>query len=80
MVAKFETDAMPILTIAVSGRRDFREVTELARRRIKERLETVNGVGAINLVGGRTRAMNIIVDTDALAGLRPVDRRRPRRP
>lgn len=67
IVSKFETDAMPILTIAVSGRRDFREVTEIARRRIKERLETIDGVGAINLIGGRTRAMNVVVDTDKLA-------------
>ncbi len=59
---------MPVLTIAVSGRRDFREVTEIARRQIKERLETVPGVGAISLVGGRVRAMNIVVDTDRLAG------------
>src|SRR5262249_38093272 len=56
IVDKFETDAMPVMTIAVSGRRDLREVTELARKQIKERLETVNGVGAISLVGGRTRA------------------------
>ncbi|WP_169976719.1 efflux RND transporter permease subunit [Tautonia rosea] len=69
VVSKFETDSIPILTIAVSGRRDFREVTEIARRQIKERLETVSGVGAISLLGGRTRAMNVIVDTDALAAL-----------
>jgi len=68
IVDKFETDSMPVLTIAVSGQRDFREVTEIARKRIKERLETVNGVGAVNLVGGRTRAMNIVLDTDKLAG------------
>lgn len=67
IVDKFETDAMPVMTIAVSGRRDFREVTEIARRRIKERLETVDGVGAVNLVGGRTRAINVLVDTDRLA-------------
>ncbi|MBX6313541.1 MAG: efflux RND transporter permease subunit [Isosphaeraceae bacterium] len=67
IVDKFETGSMPVLTIAVSGRRDFREVTEIARKRIKERLETVNGVGAINLIGGRTRAMNVVVDTDKLA-------------
>src|SRR3954447_1006104 len=54
IVNKFDSDAMPILNLAVSGRRDLREVTELARKRIKERLETVGGVGAINLVGGRT--------------------------
>jgi HAE1 family hydrophobic/amphiphilic exporter-1 len=68
IVNKFDTGSMPVMTIAVSGRRDFREVTELARKRIKERLETVNGVGSISLVGGRVRAMNIVVDTDRLAG------------
>ena len=68
MVDKFDTGSMPVMTIAVSGRRDFREVTEIARKQIKERLETVPGVGAINLVGGRIRAMNIVVDTDKLAG------------
>jgi HAE1 family hydrophobic/amphiphilic exporter-1 len=68
IIDKFDTGSMPVMSIAVSGRRDFREVTELARRRIKERLETVPGVGSITLVGGRTRAMNIVVDTDRLAG------------
>ncbi len=68
IVDKFDTGTMPVMTIAVSGRRDFREVTELARRQIKERLETVNGVGAISLVGGRARAMNIVLDTESLAG------------
>src|SRR5689334_22806107 len=33
IVDKFETDAMPVMTIAVSGRRDAREVTEIARKR-----------------------------------------------
>ncbi|HEV3162685.1 MAG TPA: efflux RND transporter permease subunit [Isosphaeraceae bacterium] len=67
IVDKFETGSMPVMTVAVSGRRDLREVTEIARKRIKERLETVNGVGAISLVGGRTRAINVIIDTDKLA-------------
>ncbi|MDX2036884.1 MAG: efflux RND transporter permease subunit [Isosphaeraceae bacterium] len=67
IVNRFETDAMPILTIAVSGRRDLREVTQIARKQIKERLETVKGVGAVALVGGRTRAMNVTVDVGKLA-------------
>ncbi len=67
IIDKFDTGSTPVMTIAVSGRRDFREVTELARRRIKERLETVNGVGAITMVGGRVRAMNVVVDTDKLS-------------
>ena len=68
IVDKFDTGSMPVMTIAVSGRRDFREVTELARRQIKEKLETVDGVGSISLVGGRVRAMNIVLDTENLAG------------
>lgn len=67
IINKFDTDSMPVLTLAVSGRRDFREVTELARKKIKERIETVQGVGAVSLVGGRTRAMNIVVDPERLA-------------
>ena len=67
IVNKFDTDAMPVLNLAVSGRRDMREVTEIARKKIKERLETVAGVGAINLVGGRTRSINVIVEADKLA-------------
>ncbi len=31
IVDKFDTSSMPVMTIAVSGRRDFREVTELAQ-------------------------------------------------
>ena len=68
IVDKFDTGSMPVMTIAVSGRRDFREVTEMARKQIKERLETVNGVGSINLVGGRVRAMNLVLDTESLSG------------
>src|SRR5262249_42671204 len=62
----FDLDAAPVMTVAVSGRRDFREVTEIARKRIKEDLETLPGVGAVILVGGRTRAVNVFVDPDKL--------------
>ena len=68
IIDKFETGSIPVLTIVVSGRRDFREVTEISRRQLKERLETIDGVGNISLSGGQTRAINIIVDIDRLAG------------
>jgi len=66
VVSRFSTDEIPIMTIAVSGRRDLREVTEIARRQIKERLETVSGVGTVGLSGGKVRAMNIVIDADKL--------------
>ncbi len=66
IVDKFDLDASPILTIAVSGRRDLREVTEIAKKQIKEELETLSGVGAVAMVGGRQRAINIWIDPDKL--------------
>lgn len=67
IIDKWDLDASPVLTLAVSGRRNLREVTEIARKRIKEDLETVLGVGSVILVGGRGRAVNVTVDADRLA-------------
>ena len=66
LIDKFDLDASPIMTIAVSGRRDPREVTEIAKKRIKEDLETLPGVGAVTIVGGRQRAIQVIIDPDRL--------------
>jgi len=66
IIDKFDLDAAPVMTLAISGRRDFREVTEIARKRLKEDLESLPGVGAVSLVGGRHRAVNVIVEPDKL--------------
>ncbi|MBY0586084.1 efflux RND transporter permease subunit [bacterium] len=71
IIDRFDLDAAPIMTLAVSGRRDFREVTELARKRVKEVLETVDGVGSVTLVGGRQRAINVIIDPPRLLKFEP---------
>ena len=67
VVNRFDLDAAPIITIGVSGRRDVREVTEIAKRQIQEQLQTVPGVGAVFVSGGRNRAINVIVNTERLA-------------
>lgn len=67
VVAKWDVEASPIISIAVGGNRNLREVTELARKHVKEDLETLRGVGSISLVGGLERAVQIDVDTDKLA-------------
>ena len=42
IVDKFQIDATPIMTIAISAPGDLRETTEIARKRIKEDLETAS--------------------------------------
>src|ERR671932_84508 len=66
IVQKLDTDAAPVLRIAVSANRSLREVTDIADKKIKERIESINGVGNVEIVGGRTREIQIWVDPDKM--------------
>ena len=65
-VQKLDTDAAPVLRIAVSAPRSLREVTDVADKQIKERIETINGVGQVEIVGGREREIQVWVDPDKM--------------
>ncbi|MCC6362547.1 MAG: efflux RND transporter permease subunit [Bryobacterales bacterium] len=65
-VIKADPDSDPIITIAVSGSRSQRELTEIADKQIRRALETVDGVGGVDLYGGRQRQINIFLDIDKL--------------
>jgi HAE1 family hydrophobic/amphiphilic exporter-1 len=64
--SKVDNDSEPVLTIAVSGERSIRELTEIADNVVRVRLERSRGVGEIRIVGGSERTMNIWVDADKL--------------
>src|SRR5262245_12450808 len=66
VIEKFDVDAVPVMSIAMSGRRSLREVTELARKQVKEDIETLRGVGQVIMLGGQERAINVYVDPDRL--------------
>lgn len=65
-VQKLDTDAAPVLRITVSAPTSLREVTETAKNKIKERIESVNGVGQITMIGGQERQINVWVDPDKM--------------
>jgi HAE1 family hydrophobic/amphiphilic exporter-1 len=67
VISKFNNENTPILTIAVSGNRPLRELTEFADKIIKVQLERSAGVGEVRVVGGLSRAINIWIDADRLA-------------
>src|SRR2546423_2019782 len=66
VVQKLDTDAAPVLRIAVSAPRNLREVTDIADKQIKQRVESINGVGQVEIVGGREREIQVWVDPDKL--------------
>ncbi|QEG25697.1 Multidrug resistance protein MdtC [Gemmata obscuriglobus] len=73
VVEKFNLDAAPVVTVVVSGGpgRKLREVTEIAKKQIKEDLEGVTGVGSVVLVGGEQRAVNVTLRPERLRALSP---------
>ncbi len=66
-VMKFDTEAAPILGLALAGDRSVRELTEIADKIVKIQLERSDGVGDVEVFGGLPRSINIWVDADRLA-------------
>src|SRR3954464_2956082 len=66
IIDKFDIDASPVMTIAVSGKRPLREITEIADKQVKDSLSSLSGVGSVTLVGGRKRAVQVTVDARTL--------------
>jgi HAE1 family hydrophobic/amphiphilic exporter-1 len=66
IVQKFDPDAAPILQIAVSAPRSLRDVTLIADKQIKQKLENSKGVGEITILGGARREIHVLVDPDRL--------------
>src|SRR5438034_9450631 len=67
VVSKFDNDQAPVMTIALSGERSLRELTEIADKTVRPLLERSAGVGEVRIVGGLARAVSIWVDPDRLA-------------
>jgi HAE1 family hydrophobic/amphiphilic exporter-1 len=66
VIQKFDPDATPIMQMVVSAPRSMREVTEIADKQIKQRLENVKGIGEIRLVGGLKREIRVWVDPERM--------------
>ena len=65
-VQKLDTDAAPVVRIAVSAPTSLREITEVADKKIKQRIESINGVGQVRMIGGRDREIQVWVDPDKM--------------
>ena len=65
-VEKFDPDAAPVMTLAVSAAAPIRDITEYADKTLRRQLESVSGVGQVVVVGGRARQINILLDADRL--------------
>ncbi len=69
IVSKLDIGAQAVINIVVSGNRDLIELTQITKKKIKENIETVSGVGSVNIVGGREREIHIVVNPMKMASL-----------
>ena len=70
VINKMEIHGFPIVSLAVrSTTLNARDLTTLADRRIKRRLENIRGVGKVRLTGGAKREVGVLVDPDRLQSL-----------
>ncbi len=76
VVAKSDADANPILFLSVkSDSRNLLELTDIAYRDFKERIQTIPGVSAVSIWGEKKYSMRIWMDPAKLAAynLTPLD-------
>ena len=69
VIGKLDLGAQAVLNVVVYGNRDLIDLTHIAKKNIKENIETVSGVGAIDIVGGREREIHLIVNPLKLSAM-----------
>lgn len=70
VVEKADPDAAPILSIVIASDAPIREITAFAENAAKKELQSVTGVGSVNVVGGQERAIRLWLDNDKMRAFR----------
>ena len=70
VIQKFDFNAMPVISLAIRSKTmSARDLTTLADRRIKRRLESIPGVAKAKLIGSSKREIAVNLDPTRLASL-----------
>jgi HAE1 family hydrophobic/amphiphilic exporter-1 len=67
IVQKVDPDSDPVITLVMSGDRPLRELTEVGDKQVRRALETIDGVGGVDINGGEHRQINVMLDLDKLS-------------
>ncbi len=69
VIQKFDPQSTPILSLAIAGDKSTRELTIIAKETVKKRLESIQGVGNVELVGGDEREIQVELNQTSLEAL-----------
>jgi hydrophobic/amphiphilic exporter-1 (mainly G- bacteria), HAE1 family len=67
IISKFDPADTPIISYAVSNpNMNFKELSTLVDQKLKRRIETIRGVGQVNIIGSTKRELQIQLNPDKL--------------
>lgn len=66
IITRYDPTVSPIITLAVSGEQSLKDISELVDEKVKRRLETISGVGAVNILGRQKREIQILLDLNKM--------------
>ncbi|WP_376690087.1 efflux RND transporter permease subunit [Wenzhouxiangella sp. EGI_FJ10409] len=69
VVAKVEAGASAIMWVSLQGDRTLQQLNQYANNVVRKRLETIDGVGEVQIGGRRERTIRVEVDLDRMASL-----------
>jgi HAE1 family hydrophobic/amphiphilic exporter-1 len=75
LVERLDIGAAPVMAIALASDMEKRDLTDIAKNTIKQRLQAINGVGSVDIIGGQEREFHLWIDPQRLDsfGLVPGD-------
>lgn len=68
VIEKFDIDSSPIMAVVVSGKQPIQELSHIADKVVKNRLQQVKDVGQVKRIGSRDRNIWIYLDPSKLEG------------
>ncbi len=66
IIQRYDPASLPIMALTVSGNMSEKDITTFTKDVVKTRLENIPGVGAVNLIGGAEKEIQIEVDAAKL--------------
>jgi hydrophobic/amphiphilic exporter-1 (mainly G- bacteria), HAE1 family len=66
-VVKFDINAKPVLSLALTGDAPIDELYDYADNTLRDRISVIAGVANVDLVGGAEREVHVLVDREKLA-------------
>jgi len=74
-ILKFDFNATPIVSMALTGSVPFPDLYDFADTRLKDALSVLSGVASVDIIGGAKREVEVLIDRERLsaAGMTALD-------